>query len=146
MTIGIIYARGHTLAGLRIRHHDDGSPRRWSHCGVLDGDGVWEARWPGGVRRTPRDKFDRRYSESVVVEYAVPYPVAAIDCARSLDGAPYPWLTVLGRLVRVHIDQDGPHCAEYVELVLAAGGLHRWRAAPHLVTPNSSFNNLMGVT
>lgn len=144
--IRVIYVRGHTLAGLAIRHHDDGTARRWSHCGIVDGRMIWHSTWPGGVRCEYEGTFVERYTAAAWVDYQVSDEGRriAMDWLRSMERTPYPLATVLGRIVGLHIDEPGMQCTELVESTLAWAGLQRWRGQLHLITPNMSFANRCG--
>lgn len=149
--VRVIYARSHTLAGLLIRHRDDGSKRRWSHAGVVieypDEDTptvVWEARFGKGFGCVALGDFRRRYAAYEMVRYDVPDAEAGYAWLAKQEQKPYALGTVLARAVGIHLDDDGTQCAEAVEGYLAACGLRRWRDGLHLVTPNASFNHLGG--
>ena len=153
MLAKIIFARSHSLSGLLIRHHDDGSKRRWSHTGVLIdaqpergiGPLVWEVRPFRSFRATALDAFVKRYAAHEVVTYDVPYAAAGMAWLEKQEGTPYALMSVLGRVIGLHIDQSGAHCTEAIEGYLAACGVRRWRDGLHLITPNAAFNNLHGV-
>lgn len=142
----VIYARGHTLGGWLIRHHDDGARRRWSHSGVVLGGMVVESRWRGGVQCTSIEAFERRYSRTERVVYLVPDIDGGADWVRMQIGKPYDWHAALGRALRLPLDEQGAwHCHELCEAYLAACGIARWRDSPALITPNAGFSNLAGV-
>lgn len=142
-----VYARSTSIGGRFIRSHDTSVPHRWSHCGVLLGDWVVEARAFNGVVLTPGHEFIERYAETRIVEYLALDPAGGERWLRGQIGKPYDYEAILGAWTRTNWQDDAAfQCAELLEMyLLMAGSLPRFRASPHVITPNLSFANLAGV-
>ena len=148
----VVYARRSRL----IAHWPDSAPARWSHAGIIippvvedhdDGYWVWHATWPRGFHCVTLEDFQRHYSHRTeFVRYAVERgPSEQRAWCQARQGQRYALGTVLGRMFGLRASENsGDHCSEVVENFLAAMGLQRWREGHHLVTPNASYNNLMG--
>ena len=92
--IHIIMSRGGHLGSAVIRAYPPRS--RWSHCGVMVGDDVIEARAFKGVVPTPLAEFKERSSAWEIIRLWTPRPESGDAWALSTVGARYDWGGVFG--------------------------------------------------
>lgn len=116
---------------------------KFSHCGVVVGDYVVEARLWFGVVATPVKEWAARHPYYESLRIACPDVQAAEAFAWSQIGKPYDYLGALGMPLRS--DWQNPnkwYCSELVEAALLAGGRQRWRDSKAGISPQESWDVL----
>jgi uncharacterized protein YycO len=106
----------------------------WSHCGVIVGDSVIEARADGGVVRTPLDEFKAHSSRWAIVQF--PANENAVHAACAELGQPYDFLGVVGVGLHRRWGQKAKwFCSELVAHALEVGGARLFRQDARRITP-----------
>lgn len=106
----------------------------WSHCGIIVGDSVIEARADGGVVRTPLHEFQAHASRWAIVQFPANDNAGYAACAEV--GKPYDFAGVAGiGLHRRWSDADKWFCSELVAYALKRGGLALFREDENRITP-----------
>ena len=101
------------------------------------GDHVIETTWPGGVHKTAKAVFYKRYRVTQHVDIDVPNELAAHAFLMAQVGKRYDWAAIVGFVVRRQIQNPRRwFCSELVEATLAAGGKARFREKLSRVTPH----------
>ena len=92
---------------------------RWSHCGIVINDKVFEARVFEGVVITPLQEFIDRYNKHEIASVPVADNVpAALDRLSSCIGLPYDYLAAFGVLFRTGWNNvKAKDCSELVATV-----------------------------
>lgn len=138
--LSVLYSRARNPVSALIRLSAWWGP--WSHCALVDGDHVIEARaMSGGVVRTPLALALQRASAHEFVEVECPRPELGLEWARSTIGARYDWAGLFAIPARQR-DWQRPgrwYCSEHVEVALIRSGRVRWRAGLHGVHPTQSY-------
>lgn len=133
----IILSRTGGLGSAIVRAMPPAGP--WSHCGVVLGDTVIEARAWRGVVETPLAEYQAHASAWAVVELWAPRPDDGEAWARSTLGARYDWTAVIGIPLRSRAwqhDETRWYCSEHGAVYLARCGqpvAKQW--CDHGVTP-----------
>lgn len=111
-TVRVIFARNKKPISLLIRLV---TWSRWSHCGIVDGDTVIEAKGGCGVVRTPLDKFLARYTDHAFGDLPViDTAEAAIARAAAEIGQGYDMKALFGILFRTGWETgDSWFCSEH---------------------------------
>ena len=163
-TARLIYAYS-GLLGAPIKHWPERDelgariPRRWSQQGIVlvDPDGrddipplVWHATWPRGFHCVTRERVLGRYVEHEVVSFNVRASFEEQrDWCEARDGMKYAFGTLIGMALGLSSPQAmADHCAEVNENALRDWdviGAPRWSRPHHLISPNRSHHNLIGV-
>lgn len=120
-TVPVIFAKSKLPFGYVIRA---ATWSRWSHCGLVAGNYVYEARFWYGVVKTPIEEFKARYSDWEIAEV----PCRDIDetytFVKNQLGKPYDNLGALGIGLRTPWnDPNAWSCSE----LLAGAGVGRFR-------------------
>jgi hypothetical protein len=112
-TVRVIFARNKKPISLLIRLV---TWSRWSHCAVLDGEFVIEAKGGCGVVITPLNVFLDRYTDYAFADLPVAdSPSNAIERARAELGAPYDLKALFGILFRTGWECDSSwFCSEHL--------------------------------
>jgi len=145
----IVYSRAGNLGDWIVRVGQWWGP--WTHCAILDGEHVIEARAWHGVVRTPLADAMARASRFKVVDVHTPDDHAGIAWARTTVGTPYDWWGALGVFTRKREwqEDDAWYCSEHVERALVEAGmdgaLARWRDGMPGITPCQSYFNRFGL-
>lgn len=131
----VVFSRSATLGSPIIRAADRWG--QWSHCGLIVGPDVIEARAFHGVVRTPwrqfvdrASKFDERYIE-------VPDPAAGVAWAEKQIGKGYDYGALFSNLLRENLQSRSRYdCAELLESAVVAAGRERFRCPRWKLSPN----------
>ena len=116
---------------------------KWSHCGIVVGDFVVEARMWFGVVGTPFADWKSRCPHYELATVECPDPKAAEDFAWAQLGKPYDYLGAFSVPFRTHWqDPERWYCSELVEAALIAGGRQRWRDTRSSISPQESWDVL----
>lgn len=112
-TIKVIFARNNKPISLLIRLV---TWSRWSHCAVVDGNFVIEAKGGCGVVITPLTEFKKRYTDYAIADLPViDSPEAARDRAMNELGKGYDMKSLFGILFRTGWEcGDSWFCSEHV--------------------------------
>lgn len=106
----------------------------WSHCGLIVGASVIEARADGGVVRTPLHEFQSSASRWAIVDFPANDNAAYVACAEIGKG--YDFLGVAGVGLHRRWGQSAKwFCSELVAYALEAGGLKLFRQDARRITP-----------
>lgn len=113
---------------------------KWSHCGILVDDVVYEAVFEG-VQKSSISDFEYNATEMVVKEYPVTSIKRVIDFLELQIGAEYDYHGAYGMHIQ---DYDFQHddkwfCSELVAAALTIGGLNPFSVPPHRVTPQMIY-------
>lgn len=136
-TIKVIFGRNHLPFSWLIRIF---TWSRWSHCGIVVGNMVFEATATKGVVITPIDDFIKRYNDHAFADVVVIDSVAdAYDRLAVEVGKPYDFSAVFGILFRTGWDDSNKwFCSELVAKVV---GTYRTdslsRITPEMIWGNS---------
>lgn len=136
-TIKVIFGRNHLPFSWLIRIF---TWSRWSHCGIVVGNMVFEATATKGVVITPIDDFIKRYNDHAFADVVVIDSVAdAYDRLAVEVGKPYDFSAVFGILFRTGWDDNSKwFCSELVAKVV---GTYRTdslsRITPEMIWGNS---------
>lgn len=111
--VKIIFGRSSKPASKAIRLVTNS---RWSHCGLVAGNFVYEAVFPCGVIKTPIDDFKERYNQEwEICEVVVDDVDNCFNTAKSHLGKKYDVLGIFGYLVRMNLsEEDRFQCAEFL--------------------------------
>lgn len=110
----VIFGRSNTLSSWAIRTF---TWSRWSHCGVILDNKVYEATVKNGVSVSTLDDFKARYTETIIVE--LPCEDGWEERLNSQLGTKYDWLAVINFVFRRNWKDDKKwFCSEYVAYVL----------------------------
>jgi hypothetical protein len=112
-TVRVIFARNNLPISLLIRVV---TWSRWSHCAIVDGDTVIEAKGGCGVVRTSLKDFTERYTDYAFADMPViDTRKAAIQRAAAEIGKPYDLKALFGILFRTGWEcGDSWFCSEHV--------------------------------
>lgn len=129
-TVNFIFGRSDKILSRLIRFV---TFSRWSHCGLVAGDWVYESIGNGGFVKTPLHVFKARYNQQ--------WEVCEIPCiskdlcytrAKSLLGSPYDYQGILAYLFRWDIQRiNAWQCSEAMAYCL--GWIREdklWRISP----------------
>ena len=112
-TIKVIFARNNKPISLLIRAV---TWSRWSHCGVIVGQQVIEAKGGCGVISTPLNEFKSRYTDYAIADVPViDTKAAAVQRALNELGKGYDLKALFGILFRTGWEcGDSWFCSEHV--------------------------------
>lgn len=117
MTVRIIFGRNNKL-GSRLIRLRTGS--RWSHCGLVAGDWVYESVAGEGVIKTPLHVFKARYNQEwEICEHDCEDVDLCFTRAKALLGSRYDYTGAFGILIRKNLNKlDAYHCSEMLSYCL----------------------------
>jgi uncharacterized protein YycO len=114
---------------------------KWSHCGIVVGDYVIEARLYYGVVGTPINEWKKRCPHFEMVDVECANPDAAHAFAREQVGKGYDYAGAFSVPFRTHWQHPSHwYCSELVEAALYAGGRNRWRDTKQAISPQESWD------
>ena len=142
-TLRLVFTRGRDPGSLAIRAQAWGGP--WSHCAIVDGQRVIEARWlADGVVPTPLADVIERSSRHALLDVWCPRPDLGLAWARAMVAPPgerprvkYDHKGLLGIAVR-NRSLDDParlYCSQQVLDGLAVSHLDLYDPLHHGVSP-----------
>lgn len=120
-TVPVVFAKSRLPAGYIIRAF---TWSRWSHCGLVAGNYVYEARFLHGVVKTPIDEFKARYSDWEIAQVPCHDIDQAYTFVKNQLGKSYDLIGAIGIGIRTSWNHsDKFSCSE----LLAAAGIGRFR-------------------
>jgi hypothetical protein len=144
----LIFTRSADPGSLAIRAQAWGGP--WSHCGIVDGQWVIEARWlAGGVVATPLADLIERSSRHAMLDVWCPRPDLGMAWARAMVAPPgepprvkYDHKALLGIVVRDRSLDDPArlYCSQHVLDGLAVSHLDLYDTLHHGVSPTGAWD------
>jgi hypothetical protein len=138
-----VFCRQHSLGSLAIRA--SGYWADWSHCGLVDDNGVIEALAFKGVVWTPLRELEERSSHFAYVRLLCPRPAEGLAYARSRIGMRYDWHGIAALMLRArHVQRPGAdYCSEQGAAIAAAAGVQLTNDRLHGTHPMSLYNLML---
>jgi hypothetical protein len=131
--VKIIFGRSDKIGSRLIRLRTGG---RWSHCGLVAGDWVYESSAVVGVVKTPLHEFKARYDQQwEICEHDCEDVDLCFNRAKALLGSRYDYSSVFGILIRKTMNKlDAYHCSEMLSYCLGKARLDKqWKITPEII-------------
>lgn len=140
MSVQVVFSRNHSLGSLLLRTFL-WSP--WSHCALIDGNNVIEAKAFHGVVERPLGDFISDASKYEILD--LPGDMEqVVTAARTQLGKPYDWWGAAGIGFRRHWQKvDAWFCSELVAWAFAEAGTPLFRAHSWRITPRDIYIPLL---
>lgn len=109
---------------------------RWSHCGLVAGDWVYESVAGEGVVKTPLSEFKARYNQEwEICEHDCADVDLCFTRAKSLLGSRYDYSGVFGIVIRKNLNKlNFYHCSEMLSYCLGKARLDKqWKITPEII-------------